>query len=74
MQAHYDEGQRQLAVTLDQLAIAQRKLQSLTGEMEELRGNYDSVSANKRCRYIFFQSKYFHFVLKMGLYLFLGIT
>lgn len=47
MQAHYDEGQRQLAVTLDQLAIAQRKLQSLTGEMEELRGNYDAVSVNK---------------------------
>jgi len=45
LQAHYDEGQRQLAVTLDQLAIAQRKMQSLTGEMEELRGNYDSVSA-----------------------------
>lgn len=45
LQAHYDEGQRQLAVTLDQLAIAQRKLQSLTGEMEELRGNYDAVSA-----------------------------
>lgn len=44
MQAHYDEGQRQLAVTLDQLAIAQRKIQSLTGEMEELRGNYDAVS------------------------------
>lgn len=47
LQAHYDEGQRQLAVTLDQLAIAQRKLQSLTGEMEELRGNYDAVSVNK---------------------------
>jgi len=45
LQAHYDEGQRQLAVTLDQLAIAQRKIQSLTGEMEELRGNYDAVSA-----------------------------
>lgn len=44
LQAHYDEGQRQLAVTLDQLAITQRKLQSLTGEFEELRGNYDSVS------------------------------
>lgn len=44
LQAHYDEGQRQLAVTLDQLAIAQRKIQSLTGEMEELRGNYDAVS------------------------------
>jgi len=47
LQAHYDEGQRQLAVTLDQLAIAQRKIQSLTGEMEELRGNYDAVSIKK---------------------------
>lgn len=46
MQAHYDEGQRQLAVTLDQLAIAQRKIQSLTGEIEELRGNYDAVITN----------------------------
>lgn len=48
MQAHYDEGQRQLAVTLDQLAIAQRKIQSLTGEMEELRGNYDAVSVKHK--------------------------
>lgn len=47
MQAHYDEGQRQLAVSLDQLAIAQRKIQSLTGEMEELRGNYDNVSTEQ---------------------------
>ncbi|XP_050526367.1 paramyosin, long form isoform X2 [Daktulosphaira vitifoliae] len=48
LQAHYDEGQRQLAVTLDQLAIAQRKLQSMTGELEELRGNYDAALRNKR--------------------------
>jgi len=48
LQAHYDEGQRQLAVTLDQLAIAQRKIQSLTGEMEELRGNYDAVSVKHK--------------------------
>lgn len=51
MQAHYDEGQRQLAVTLDQLSIAQRKIQSLTGEMEELRGNYDAVSARHLTKY-----------------------
>lgn len=43
LNAHYDEIQRQLAVTLDQYAIAQRKLQSLTGELEEIRGNYDQV-------------------------------
>jgi len=31
-------------VTLDQLAISQRRLQSLTAELEEIRGNYESVS------------------------------
>lgn len=44
IQAHYDEVQRQLQVTLDQYGIAQRRLQSLTGEIEEVRGNYESVS------------------------------
>lgn len=55
LQAHYDEGQRQLAVTLDQLAIAQRKIQSLTGEMEELRGNYDATLRNKRAIEIMYE-------------------
>ena len=44
IQGHYDEIQRQLAVTLDQYAIATRKVQSLTGELEEVRGNYEAVS------------------------------
>lgn len=44
LQAHYDEVQRQLQVTLDQLGISQRRLQSLTAELEEIRGNYESVS------------------------------
>lgn len=44
LQAHYDEVQRQLQVTLDQLGISQRRLQSLTSELEEVRGNYESVS------------------------------
>lgn len=44
LQAHYDEIQRQLQVTLDQLGISQRRLQSLTAELEEVRGNYESVS------------------------------
>lgn len=44
LQAHYDEVQRQLQVTLDQLGISQRRLQSLTAELEEVRGNYESVS------------------------------
>lgn len=44
LQGHYDEIQRQLAVTLDQCVIATRKVQSLTAELEEVRGNYESVS------------------------------
>lgn len=48
MQAHYDEVQRQLAVTLDQYAIASRKVQSITAELEEIRGNYDGALRGKR--------------------------
>uniref|UniRef100_A0A1B6KTP5 Paramyosin n=1 Tax=Graphocephala atropunctata TaxID=36148 RepID=A0A1B6KTP5_9HEMI len=48
LQAHYDEVQRQLAVTLDQYAIASRKVQSITAELEEIRGNYDSALRAKR--------------------------
>ncbi|XP_014242008.1 paramyosin, long form [Cimex lectularius] len=48
LQAHYDETQRQLAVTMDQLAIATRKVQSLTVELEEMRGNYDQAMRQKR--------------------------
>lgn len=44
LQAHYDEVQRQLQVTLDQLSVSQRRVQSLTVEVEEIRGNYESVS------------------------------
>ncbi|KAG8253643.1 motor activity protein [Homalodisca vitripennis] len=48
LQAHYDEVQRQLAVTLDQYAIASRKVQSITAELEEIRGNYESALRAKR--------------------------
>ncbi|XP_011692085.1 PREDICTED: paramyosin, long form [Wasmannia auropunctata] len=48
LQAHYDEVQRQLQVTLDQLGISQRRLQSLTAELEEVRGNYESALRAKR--------------------------
>jgi chromosome segregation ATPase len=48
LQAHYDEVQRQLQVTLDQLGISQRRLQSLTVELEEIRGNYESALRAKR--------------------------
>lgn len=45
--AQYDEVQRQLQVTLDQFSVAQRRVQALTGEVEEVRGNYESVSKFK---------------------------
>lgn len=48
LQAHYDETQRQLAVTLDQYGIAQRRLQSMTSELEEVRANYESALRSKR--------------------------
>ncbi|PNF38883.1 Paramyosin, short form [Cryptotermes secundus] len=48
LQAHYDEVQRQLQVTLDQYGIAQRKLQSITAELEEVRGNYEAALRAKR--------------------------
>ncbi|PSN57945.1 Paramyosin [Blattella germanica] len=48
IQAHYDEVQRQLQVTLDQYGIAQRKLQSVTAELEEIRGNYEGRTAEQQ--------------------------
>ncbi|KAJ4432247.1 hypothetical protein ANN_20863 [Periplaneta americana] len=48
LQAHYDEVQRQLQVTLDQYGVAQRKLQSITAELEEIRGNYEGALRAKR--------------------------
>lgn len=48
LQAHYDEVQRQLQQTLDQYGVAQRRLQSLTGELEEVRLNYENALRSKR--------------------------
>ncbi|KAL3284456.1 hypothetical protein HHI36_018617 [Cryptolaemus montrouzieri] len=48
IQAHYDEIQRQLQVTLDQLSVSQRRVQALTAEAEEIRGNYESALRGKR--------------------------
>ena len=48
LQAHYDEVQRQLQVTLDQLSVSQRRVQSLTVEVEEIRGNYENALRGKR--------------------------
>lgn len=48
LQAHYDEVQRQLQQTLDQYGVAQRRLVSLTAELEEVRANYENALRNKR--------------------------
>ncbi|XP_058838909.1 paramyosin, long form [Topomyia yanbarensis] len=46
--AHYEEIQRQLQSTVDQYGIAQRRIQSLSGELEEIRINYDASLRSKR--------------------------
>ncbi|XP_017769103.1 PREDICTED: paramyosin, long form-like [Nicrophorus vespilloides] len=46
--AHYDEVQRQLQVTLDQLSVCQRRIQALTAETEEIRGNYEAALRGKK--------------------------
>ncbi|KAF4531499.1 hypothetical protein B566_EDAN004095 [Ephemera danica] len=48
IQTQYDECHRQLQMTVDQYNVAQRKLQSLTGELEEVRGNYEQALRAKR--------------------------
>lgn len=46
--AHYEELQRQLQATMDQYNVAQRRIQALVGELEEMRGNYDQSLRSKR--------------------------
>ncbi|XP_055911764.1 paramyosin, long form isoform X1 [Eupeodes corollae] len=48
IQAHYDEIQRQLQQTLDQYTVAQRRIQTLSGELEEMRGGLESAQRAKR--------------------------
>lgn len=48
LQAHYDDVQRQLQQTLDQYGVAQRRIQSLSAEMEEIRANYEIALRSKR--------------------------
>ena len=48
IQAHYDDIQRQLQQTLDQYTVAQRRIASLTGEIEEVRANYENALRGKR--------------------------
>jgi chromosome segregation ATPase len=46
--ACYEDLQRQLQTTTDQYNIAQRRIQALVGELEELRVNYETSLRNKR--------------------------
>lgn len=48
LQAHYDDVQRQLQQTLDQYGVAQRRIQSITAELEEVRANYENALRSKR--------------------------
>ncbi|XP_055702865.1 paramyosin, long form [Phlebotomus papatasi] len=48
LQSSYEEMQRQLQQTLDQYAVAQRRLTSLTAEIDEVRANYDVALRGKR--------------------------
>lgn len=48
LQSAYDDVQRQLQQTLDSYSVAQRRLQSLTAELEEIRVNFELVQRSKR--------------------------
>lgn len=48
LQSHYDDVQRQLQQTLDQYGVAQRRIQSLVAELEEVRANYENALRSKR--------------------------
>jgi chromosome segregation ATPase len=48
LQSMYEETQRQLQITVDQFGVAQRRLQALQGELEEMRGNMESALRAKR--------------------------
>jgi len=48
LQNHYDELQRQLQTTLDQYGIAQRRIQALQAELEEMRVNIEVAVRAKR--------------------------
>lgn len=43
-QSMYEETQRQLQITLDQYGVAQRRLQTLSSEFEEMRANMEAVT------------------------------
>jgi len=39
----YEETQRQLQITMDQYGVAQRRLQAMQQELEEMRANMEAV-------------------------------
>ncbi len=43
LQSMYEETQRQLQITVDQYNTAQRRLQALMSELEEMRANLEAV-------------------------------
>ena len=46
--AAYEDIQRQLQTTIDQYGVAQRRILGMSGELEELRGNYEQSLRAKR--------------------------
>ncbi|CAO1362256.1 unnamed protein product [Diamesa serratosioi] len=46
--AAYEDIQRQLQTTIDQYGVAQRRILGMSGELEELRGNYEQSLRSKR--------------------------
>lgn len=48
LQGLYEDVNRNLQQTLDQYGVAQRRIQSISGELEEFRVNLDSTQRSKR--------------------------
>lgn len=42
----YEETQRQLQITMDQYGVAQRRLQTLQQEIEDMRANMEGVRSD----------------------------
>jgi len=48
LQSMYEETQRQLQITVDQYGVAQRRLQALQSELEEMRANMEAALRARR--------------------------
>ncbi len=55
----YEETQRQLQITMDQYGVAQRRLQAMQQELEEMRANMEAVRQIQLKWKLFFQAKTF---------------